>query len=564
MDMPDALHRLPARFLSSLCGSGLWLGTLFFAASLTPSLVPRGALLQGLLSGVAFALGYGIGVALRAGWRFLHLPAWDESRIGRWAKVGAALVCVVIAGFFLWHASAWQNSVRLPMGMDAVDSARPMLVGGVAASIAVVAILLARVFKAMARGVTHLLDRVAPRRVSAIAGIVVALMLFWAIGNGVLLRAGLRALDSSYRQLDAHVEDGLEQPVDPRKTGSDASLLRWADLGRMGREAVSVGATGAQIAHFTGQPAREPLRIYVGLQSAGTIEARAALALAEMQRVGAFERSVLVVTTPTGTGWLDPASQMPLEYLHRGDVATVAVQYSYLPSWLALMVEPTYGADTARALFRKVYDHWHRLPRDRRPRLYLHGLSLGALNSDLSADLFDVIGDPHQGALWSGPPFQSRTWLQATRERVPGSPAWLPRFRDGSVIRFTGQGDAVQEAPAPWGPMRIVYLQYASDPITFFETRSAFRPPAWLSGPRGPDVSASLRWYPLVTFLQLGLDMAIATTTPMGHGHVYAPEHYVDAWTAVTQPQGWTPPGLARLKRHLARRIEMEALARSS
>lgn len=556
--LADRLRQIPAQFLLSLCGSGLWLGTLFFAASLTPSLVPRGALIQGLLSGVAFALGYGIGAALRVLWRFLHLPAWDTSRIGRGSKIVAAIACVIIAGIFLWHASEWQNSVRLPMGMEPVDSARPFTVGSVAAAVVILVILLGRLFGRIARMITDFVDRFAPRRVSAVVGIAASLALFWAIGDGVLLRAGIRALDSSYRQLDSQFDDGLQQPTDPRKSGSEASLLRWADLGLMGRSAIATGPTQAEIEQFTGQPAMEPLRIYVGLNSADAIEARAQLALNEMLRVGAFERSVLVIATPTGTGWLDPASQMPLEYLHHGDVATVAVQYSYLPSWLALMVEPTYGADTARALFRKIYAHWHSLPRESRPRLYLHGLSLGALNSDLSADLFDVIGDPYQGALWSGPPFPSRTWNQVTRERRAGSPAWLPRFRDGSVIRFTGQENALGQADAPWGPMRIVYLQYASDPITFFETRSAWRQPDWMAGPRGPDVSPELRWYPLITFLQLGLDLGIATTTPMGYGHVYAPEHYVDAWGAVTQPQGWSADDLARLKRHLADRIAAE------
>lgn len=559
------MTRLPARFLTSLCGTGLWLGTLFFAASLTPSLIPRDAALQGVLSGIAFALGYSIGAVLRATWRFLHLPEW----VGLWTKMAAAVTCMAVAAMFLWQASEWQNSVRVPMGLDRVESARPIVVGGVAGGVALVVTLLVHLFKSMARGIAHLMDRIAPRRVSVLVGILAAFVLFWAIGNGILLRTGIRALDSSYRALDARTEDGIERPTDPRKTGSAGSLIRWDDLGRMGRSAVSSGPTRTEIAALTGQPAMEPLRVYVGLNSADAIDARASLALAEMIRVGAFERSALVVTTPTGTGWLDPASQMPLEFLLHGDVATVAVQYSYLPSWLALMVEPSYGADTARALFRKVYDHWHALPKASRPRLYLHGLSLGALNSDLSVDLLDVIGDPFDGALWSGPPFQSRTWGQATRERLPGSPAWLPRLRAGSVIRFAGprataapttdtnvDATAARDPGTDWGPMRIVYLQYASDPITFFETRSAVRAPDWMTAPRGPDVSPELRWYPIITFLQLGLDMAIATTTPMGHGHVYAPSDYVDAWAAVTRPQGWTPASYARLKRHLTARLD--------
>jgi len=38
----------------------------------------------------------------------------------------------------------------------------------------------------------------------------------------------------------------------------------------------------------------------------------------------------------------------------------------------------------------------------------------------------------------------------------------------------------------------------------------------------------------------------------MGHGHVYAPEHYVDAWIAVTEPPDWPGERIAALKRHLS------------
>jgi uncharacterized membrane protein len=52
--------------------------------------------------------------------------------------------------------------------------------------------------------------------------------------------------------------------------------------------------------------------------------------------------------------------------------------------------------------------------------------------------------------------------------------------------------------------------------------------------------------------LQLALDMAVATGAPMGFGHVFAPEHYVDAWVAVTDVHDWSADALARLKSHLA------------
>ena len=88
-----------------------------------------------------------------------------------------------------------------------------------------------------------------------------------------------------------------------------------------------------------------------------------------------------------------------IEYLGDGDIASVAVQYSYLNSPLSLLFQPEYGAAASRALFAEIYGYWTKLPKDKRPRLYLHGLSLGAMNSEKSAELFEMIGDPIAGKL---------------------------------------------------------------------------------------------------------------------------------------------------------------------
>ncbi|MEE4638367.1 MAG: alpha/beta-hydrolase N-terminal domain-containing protein, partial [Wenzhouxiangella sp.] len=53
---------------------GVIFGTLFFAFSLTPSLLPRPFAIQGLLAGLSFAAGYGLGVAAVWAWRYLELP----------------------------------------------------------------------------------------------------------------------------------------------------------------------------------------------------------------------------------------------------------------------------------------------------------------------------------------------------------------------------------------------------------------------------------------------------------------------------------------------------------
>jgi uncharacterized membrane protein len=544
------------RLWHSFPAEGLLLGTLFFAASLTPMLLPRNFLTQGVLSGSSLAAGYGIGVLGRWLWSYMELPVPSGS-ITRIVKLAAAAVCALVAAAFLWRAAEWQNSIRELMGLEPVASAHPLEVGAIALATFAVLIALARLFKLTFDFTSKRVNRFVPKRVSKVVGFIGAAVLFWFVFSGVIFRVVLHAADSSYREFDALVEPQSDRPIDQLKTGSSASLLHWDELGRAGREFISSGPTAKEISAFTGSDAKEPIRVYVGLRSADTPQERARLALDELKRVGAFERSNLIVVTPTGSGWIDAAAMDSVEYLHDGDVASVGVQYSYLASWLSLLTEPGYGADVSRALFQQVYGYWTTLPRDHRPKLYLYGLSLGAMNSEQSTDLIDVLGDPFNGALWSGPPYSSRRWRAFTEGRNAGSSAWLPRFRDGSFVRFMNQDGMAEEPAARWGPMRIVYLQYASDPVTFFDYGDWYRPPDWMKSPRGPDVSPELHWYPVVTFLQLALDMAMATTTPPGYGHVYAPEHYIDAWIAVTDVQGWSPEDIARLKQHLGRRDEV-------
>lgn len=552
--MPQGPHRrLPAFFqshLESLSGVGLLLGTLFFAASLTPTLVPRTYVTQGVLGGACLAAGYGLGVLWHWLWAYLELPE-PQGRTARIVNGAITLICAAVLLAFLWRAADWQNTIRALMQMPPVPSAHPFKVCITALATFAVLLALGRLFKLVTRFVAVRVRRVVPRRVANVTGAAIAILIFWSLANNVFFRAALHVLDASFREYDALLEPERPRPTASNKTGGPDSLIAWQQLGRAGREFIASGASAADIRAQTGQDALEPIRVYVGLPGADTPAARAKLALAEMKRVGAFDRSTLVVVTPTGTGWIDPAAMDALEYLLHGDVASVGLQYSYLSSPLSLLAQPEYGSEAARALFVEVYGYWTTLPKDKRPKLYLHGLSLGAMNSARSAELFEMIGDPIQGALWSGPPFESRVWRAITDARNPGSPAWRPELRDGAFVRFMNQQGSPVPADAPWGPMRIVFLQYASDAITFFDFRDLYRRPAWMDPPYGPDVSPQLRWVPVVTMLQLALDMSVSTDTPLGYGHVYAPQHYMDAWLAVTGATGWTPDALARLKQHL-------------
>lgn len=532
---------------------GLVVAALAFAASLTPSLLPRLYLVQGLLSGFALALGYGVGVAGVWAWTALELPRPDVwlDRLGRVAAAALVAVTVVAA---LWSSTVWQNSIRELMELPPVETAYPWRVAAVALVTGTLLLGLARGLGWCWACVHARVTRFVPRRVAvALSTLLVGLLLVLVV-NHVLARLALDAADAVFLEIDKWVEEGIARPTHPLATGSAESLVDWDSIGRQGKRFLVTGPDEAALAEFAADPPpRRPLRVYAGLRSAETIEARADLALRELIRVGGFERSVLIVATPTGTGWLDPGAVDTVEYLHHGDTAIVSMQYSYLPSWLTIFVDPHRSRDAARALFNVVYAHWRGLPRERRPRLYLHGLSLGSLGSEASADLFTLFEDPIQGGVWSGPPFPSPVWNSATRARNPDSPVWLPRFRDGALLRFTGRKNALDQGGARWSAMRFVYIQYPSDPIVFFSPEMFVRRPEWLSEPRGPDVSPHLRWYPVITGLQTAFDIPMATTVPHGYGHNYAAGSYLDAWIAVTSPAGWDAGQTARLLERLAR-----------
>lgn len=538
-------------FFRSLSGVGIVVGVLFFAASLTPTLVPRAPPVQGVLSGFCLAAGYGLGMLFRWLWLSVGLLGLEGKARDKGLLL-AAVTGILAATFMLWWATRWQNRLRTLMGMETTDSSGFLIIVIAALVVFVLLSLAFRLFSAIAQRIFKRLARHIPGPATAVIALCFTAVLFWMIGNGLLVNGAMRVLDGIYRELDSRFEEASLPPTDPLKTGAPASSIDWSSLGRTGRRFISGGPDRTTITRISGASALEPLRVYVGLNSADTPHARAQLALQELIRINAFDRSSLVIVTPTGTGWVDPESQSALEYVLRGDVASVAVQYSYLSSWIALLADADYGVETSRAVFAEIYGHWHRLPRDRRPKLYLHGLSLGALNSDSSHDLHQVIGDPYHGALWAGPPFSTNTWLSVNAMRNPGTPAWLPVYRDGSVVRYTAQRNTLRQVKAPWGPYRVIFLQYASDAVTFFDPHALWRRPDWMSKPLGPDVSPDLVWIPAVTFLQLGFDMMFAVAPPKGFGHVYAFGHYVDAWASLTDQPGWTDEGLDRMKQRVA------------
>jgi len=74
-----------------------------------------------------------------------------------------------------------------------------------------------------------------------------------------------------------------------------------------------------------------------------------------------------------------------------------------------------------------------------------------------------------------------------------------------------------------------------------------FNRPDWLVEPRGNDRTAAMRWYPIVTFSQVGVDIFNAAGMPGGHGHNYG-YSVLDGWAAVAPPEGWTAADTDRIR----------------
>lgn len=546
----------PIRVLDRrLSRPGLVTAGLFVAASMFPSLLPRPGWAQGVITGITIAIGYGLGAAGAALWRFLQIPPLR----GRWRAIVLWVVVglvAIISALEIWRYVGWQNEQRTLLGMPSLGIGEWPVIAAIAVVVAALLIVVARLLRKLTRAVIKVLRRFLPPRLAMVLGSACVIVLLWLIYSGALVQGFFAVANAIYSPRDGDNKPGVTAaPLSELRTGGPGSLLAWDSLGREGRSFVVKGPTVDQLEQASpGVPAMTPIRVYAGLKSAPTAEARAELVLKELQRTGAFDRKVLVLATTTGSGFLQPEGVDPLEYLWHGDTAIAGMQYSYLPSWLSLLADQTNAQVAAEALFNTVYSYWQTLPQDTRPRMYLYGLSLGSFGSEAVLGSVQLLNQPIDGALLVGPPFVNPLHERLTVGREPGTPAWRPVYQQGATVRFTNQDPTLLSGPdqtATWGPTRLAYIQNGSDPVVFFSPSLFISKPAWLVGPRAADVSSRFAWFPVVTGWQVLFDLANAGGVPWGYGHLYEASQNLDGWYAVTQPEGWTPDTLANLGQSL-------------
>ena len=292
-------------------------------------------------------------------------------------------------------------------------------------------------------------------------------------------------------------------------SGSSDSLVRYESLGVQGRRLVSEVVTSEDIEEVMGEPARaDAIRVYVGVDSASTEDDLVDLAIAELKRTGAFDRSTIIAASPAGTGYVNYITIEAAELMARGDCATVAIQYGSLPSLMSIHKIPKASRLLASLLtrIRAVLDEM-----GSPTALVAFGESLGAITGqagvDAASDGSDLIVNR---ALWVGTP--------------PGSPL-LERLTARGTPIFDHPSEVakyLKDQPAP----DIMFLNHANDPVTKFGIEDLYRLPEWLAEPsRGRGTNPDQRWLPGVAFFQGLIDTKNAATVVPGEflssGHDY-------------------------------------------
>ncbi|GAA0455270.1 membrane protein [Paractinoplanes deccanensis] len=535
---------LPPRRRVLRCGlsvTGFGLCAVFYCLSYTPSLLPRPWSLQGVVAGLTAAIGYAFGTSIGA---LVRLRWWPSRRAERIAWQALFLLVPPLILLFLWLGTRWQRDLRLRLGMPPQQEYDLIRTVGISVLTFGVLLLVARCLRLAAHGLARLFGRLVPESAAYCAGFVVVTVLSYTAFDGLLIGNLYTTADRSAAVTDSGTGRGVERQMSPLRSGSPASLVSWESLGRQGRNFVAKAPSHEQLASFAHRPVMEPIRLYAGLSSADSVTERAGLIVREMERTGAFDREVIAVFTPTGTGWVDNDVPSSLEYMYAGDTALVSMQYSYLPSWISFLADRAKVVEASSALITAVQERWAATPAADRPKLLIFGESLGTYGTEKTFGTAERMVDGADGILLEGPTFANPIHRRLTEARAEGTPVWDPSYA-ALPVEFSSRAEELRDLAGP--RRKVVYMQNSSDPVVWWNPNLLWKKPQWLSGTRGPDVTPAMHWYPVITFWQTTVDAVFANKVPTGHGHVYR-SGAVDGWAALAPPPGWTVGDTIRLR----------------
>ncbi|HYN57516.1 MAG TPA: alpha/beta-hydrolase family protein, partial [Motilibacterales bacterium] len=300
-----------------------------------------------------------------------------------------------------------------------------------------------------------------------------------ATAFGLLGFAGFKGLQRVFASAET-TGDAVEAaysaaPTSEFVSAGPRSAVTLDTIGREGRRFVNMALTVEEIEAVMGGPAEAPIRVFVGLETKATTSERADMAMRELETLGAFERAHIVFMSPTGTGYLNYVTAESLEFLTRGDVALVAMQYSLRPSPLSLF-RVGIGIDQNNAFLHALKWRLAAIPEEKRPRLHIFGESLGAQTSE---DVFVEEGTAglHRvgidRGLFLGTPAATRfrqKWLSDPAAMDPG----------GEIVEVDNYQEFLALPQDVRDRARYFFLTHHNDSMPKFWFPLAVQAPDWL------------------------------------------------------------------------------------
>ena len=192
----DPVGGVLTRYLRRFSATGLMIALGFYCFSLTPSLIPRSWLYQGVITGICVVAGYGLGVLLE--WLVVKLGfrvRWNlrVSRIAWWVLAGATVVLVPL---FIVIGVRWQDQIRVLFGMEATAGAHGPGVLLIALVVALLLLQTARGLRRVVQWLVTLIVRVVPKPVARLISVVVVSVLVLFLVNGVMWTGTLHLLNN--------------------------------------------------------------------------------------------------------------------------------------------------------------------------------------------------------------------------------------------------------------------------------------------------------------------------------------------------------------------------------
>ncbi|WP_246825404.1 alpha/beta-hydrolase family protein [Corynebacterium sp. HMSC034A01] len=542
------LRRLPPSFRAGLAGAEVatW-------GAVSPSLLPHSWWATAANVGVLQGIGHGFATAASQALR----PAAPDSTKGPLPVPVRLAMTGVTAGVFVTSLRRRAHQEQL-VESDEKFKVSPQILGITLGTLGYgVVLLVGDAIQTFIDAINELLGKKLPPVASwplAIAGGGALLIL---VGDQMVVRRFAERVSRQAQELDREFMRGADQPKRPERSGSPDSAVDWNTMGRQGRAVVAGGPRKEDIERLVDGGAMEPIRIFVGLDTERDqdpdFQEMAAVAIEEMHRTGAFERSHIAVMSAAGTGWINDFHTSGFEFVTRGDSAVVAMQYSYLPSAYSYLADRKNPVRSSRVLIEAIRSELETLDPATRPKLYVGGESLGAYGVSDAFETVEEFLEHTSGGVFTGTPGFASNHSYLTRHREKGSPQRLPLIDGGRHVRFTAhpahlrhdfRGNAYANT---WAEPRFVFAQHASDPVVWWEPSLAWKAPDWLREPgsRGEPAPAAqhldaldtMRWMPLVTFWQVGIDQLPSKDYPSPHGHNYHDET-VAYWNAVIHGAG--------------------------